>query len=185
MLAQGDLALIKLAAQLMREPSFPESEFEQLKKQALTGIESQKSDPQALAGVVLGKHFNRYPKGDVRYAGSIEEAEEDLKALTLSQLRDHHKQFYAAERGEIAIVGDFDEAAVTGALREAFADWKGGMPYQRISNEFAEVVAVNRAIETPDKENAVFLARMNVNMRDDSADYPALVVANYIMGQSG
>ena len=35
---------------------------------------------------------------------------------------------------------------------------------------------------TPDKENAVFIARQNVNMRDDDPDYPALYVANYILG---
>jgi zinc protease len=179
------VAAIKLLGHVMREPSFPESEFEQLRKQALTGIESQKSDPQALASVMLGKHFNRYPKGDVRYAASLEEAEEDMRSMTLQQLKDYHKQFYAAERGEIAVVGDFDEAAVVQAITEAFGNWKGGVPYVRVGDTFAEVAPVNRKIETPDKENAVFLARMNLNMRDDDADYPALLVANYIMGQSG
>src|SRR5262249_36542541 len=34
----------------------------------------------------------------------------------------------------------------------------------------------------PDKENAIFLARENLDMRDDDADFPALFVADYIMG---
>ncbi|MFO0216474.1 MAG: insulinase family protein, partial [Burkholderiales bacterium] len=176
---------IKLAAHVMREPSFPESEFEQLKKQTLTGLESQKSDPQALASVMLGKHFNTFPKGDVRYSSSIEEAEADTKAVTLEQIRAFHKKFYAAEKGEIAIVGDFDEAEVLKAIRDSFADWKGGVPYVRLSSPYKDVAPANRSVETPDKENSMFLARININMQDTDPDYPALLIANYIMGQSG
>ena len=176
------VAAIKLAAHVMREPGFPESEFEQLKKQTLTGIESQKSDPQALAGVALAKHFNIFPRGDLRYASSFEEAEEDAKAVTLQQVKDYHKTFYAAAKGEIAIVGDFDEAAVTQAIREAFGDWKGGVPYVRFSNPYRDIAPANRALETPDKENATFSARVNVNMNEDDPDYAALFLANHIMG---
>lgn len=178
-------AAIKLLAHVMREPTFPESEFEQLIKQSLTGIESQKSDPQAVAGIALARHFNQFPKGDVRYASSIEEAEADVRAVGLQQLKDFHKKFYAANLGEIAVVGDFDEAVVLKAIRDAFGDWKGGMPYTRIVTPFKDFAPINRNIETPDKENAVFFARMNLQMRDDHPDYPALTVANYIMGQSG
>ena len=38
------------------------------------------------------------------------------------------------------------------------------------------------AVDTPDKENAIFLARQNLDLRDDDPDYPALYVANYILG---
>ena len=36
--------------------------------------------------------------------------------------------------------------------------------------------------DTPDKENAFFLAGMPIEMRDSHADYPALVLGNYILG---
>jgi zinc protease len=175
-------AAIKLAAHVMREPIFPENEFEQLKKQILTGLESQKSDPQALAGVAIAQHFNIFPKGDLRYARSLAEAEADAKAVTLDQLRAYHKQFYGANKGEIAVVGDFDEAEILKAIKDAFGDWKGGVPYVRFSSPYKDIAPVTRALETPDKENAVFIARTNVNMQDTDADYAALVIANYIMG---
>ncbi len=176
------VAAIKLAAHVMREPSFPESEFEQLRKQSLTGLESQKSDPQALASVALSQQFNIFPRGDVRYSTSFAEAEEDLNAVKLADLRAFHKQFYAAAKGDIAIVGDFDEAAVTQAIREAFGDWKGGVPYVRLSSPYKEIASASRKLETPDKENAFFTARTNVNIQDTDPDYAALYLANYIMG---
>ena len=176
------IAAIKLTAHVMRDPSFPESEFEQLRKQTLTGIEAQKSDPQALASVALSKHFNIWPKGDVRYARSLEEAEVDVKAVTLEQLRAYHKRFYAAQAGQIAVVGDFDEGEVIQTVKEVFSDWRGGVPYQRLTAPYRDVPPRVLRVETPDKENAMFIARLNIDMRDDDPDYPALYLANWIMG---
>jgi zinc protease len=100
-------------------------------------------------------------------------------------VKDFHKQFYGAVQGQIAVVGDFDEAAVVKALTDAFGNWKGGVPYQRLSSPFKEFAPTTRSLETPDKENAIFLARINVNMQDTDADFAAMTLANYIMGQSG
>ncbi len=38
------------------------------------------------------------------------------------------------------------------------------------------------SIETPDKANAFFLAGLNLKLRDDDPDYPALVLGNYMLG---
>ena len=44
---------LKLAAEILREPAFPESEFETVKGQRIAGIEAGKSDPQNLAFLEL------------------------------------------------------------------------------------------------------------------------------------
>jgi zinc protease len=41
---------------------------------------------------------------------------------------------------------------------------------------------VNRTFETPDKTNAIFYAGINLPVRDDDADYPSLVMANFMFG---
>ena len=175
-------AAIHLAAHILREPSFPQAELVQLQKQIVTGIESEMSQPEARAGAALAQHFNIYPRGDVRYAESLEESLEDYKAVSLNDVKQYHKSFYGAERAQIAIVGDFDEAEVLKAITESFGGWHTGTPYTRVTRQFKDVDPVNDSIETPDKQNAVFLARLNVDLDDDDADYPALYVANYILG---
>jgi zinc protease len=45
--------------------------------------------------------------------------------------------------------------------------------------------AVNTVLPVPDKANAVFVAGLSIRMRDESPDYPAMVVANYILGGGG
>jgi len=41
---------------------------------------------------------------------------------------------------------------------------------------------VNRSIETPDKQNAMFVAGLRLNLSNTDADYPALTLANYMLG---
>jgi zinc protease len=105
-----------------------------------------------------------------------------VKAVKLEDAKKFYQQFYGASPAEIAIVGDFDEAAVTALLKELFGDWKPVVPYERVLVEYADVGPMEQSIVTPDKENAVFLARENLKIRDDDADFPALYVADYIMG---
>jgi zinc protease len=173
---------LRLVVHTLREPSFPESEFEQLRNQTVTGIMAQRSEPTALASDAISRHFNVYPKGDVRYSPSIDEALEEAKAVKLEDAKRFHREFYGASKAEIAVVGDFDETAVTSLIRELLADWKAKVPYERVPTEFRDIPPLERSIATPDKENAVLIARLNVNVRDDDPDYPALAVANYIFG---
>ena len=63
-----------------------------------------------------------------------------------------------------------------------FAGWNNGTPWTRITANTATSAPVNQSIETPDKENAVFLARIKPRSNQNDPDYPALYVANYILG---
>ncbi len=173
---------LRLAAEVLKTPRFDPAEFEQLRTQTITGIMAQLTEPAARASDELSKVFNIYPKGDWRYSPSLEESLANAKAAKLEDAKRFHDEFYGADPADIAIVGDFDEAKVTALLKELFAGWEPKVPFTRVEREFRDIPAVERAIETPDKENAVFIARENVNMRDDDADYPALYVADYIIG---
>jgi zinc protease len=173
---------LRLAIHVMREPRYDPAEYEQLKNQTITGIMSQFAEPEARAGDELGKVFNTYPKADWRYTPTLEEALEEAKNAKLEDAKRFHEQFYGAQVAEVAIVGDFDEARALVVLKELLADWKPKVPYDRVLREFKDIPAADRSVNTPDKENAVFLARQNIALRDDDADYPALYAANYILG---
>ena len=47
---------------------------------------------------------------------------------------------------------------------------------------YQDVAPSNKALETPDKANAFFIAGQNLTLRDDDPDYPALVLGNYMLG---
>ncbi len=176
---------LRFARELLREPSFPESEFEQIRQQRIGGVESGKTEPNTLAPLDLSRHFNaRYKRGDTRYSPTIDEQIEDLKNVTLDEVRAFYKQFYGAGEGEIVISGQFDPEQVKKLVTELFGDWKSASRYQRIDNTFDKVDAFNDKIETPDKQNALFLFGMPMKMNDEDPDYAALTIAGMVFGGS-
>jgi zinc protease len=176
------VASIKLVAHVLREPSFPQSEFDQLKKLMITSIEAQRSDPSAVASEALGQHFNTYPKGDPRYSPTLQEQLDGIKAVTLDDVKAYYRKFYNANHALFSVVGDFDEAEVTKAIKEGFGDWRNDTPYKRITREYKDIPAANLTLQTPDKENAMLLARMNLDSNQADPDYAALYLADYMLG---
>lgn len=174
-------AAIRLYAHVLREANFPTGEFDQLKRLAITSIESQMRDPGAVAANALAQHFNRYPKGDIRHAPSLKEQVDELQAASREQVVAFHDRFYGNRHLQIAVVGDYDEAEVVAAVRDAFAGWKK-VDWTRVTSRYEAVPPLRTAIETPDKENAVLMARMPLDLNEDDADYPALFLVNYMFG---
>ena len=174
--------VVKLLAELLQEPSFPKEEFDQLKTNFLTNLENERSEPTPLAVRAMEIAFNKYPKGDFRYKGTLDEEIAELKAVTLEDIKNFHKDFYGASTGELSIVGDFDEKEITPLATQLFGNWKSKIPYQRIPAEYFDVPAINKTIETPDKANAFFFARLNLKMKQDNPDYPAFTLGNFMLG---
>jgi zinc protease len=125
-------AALKLVAHVLKEPAFPQSEFEQLRSQSVTSIMAQMSEPNALASQALSRHFNLYPKGDWRYSETLEEALEGVKALKLDDVKRFHQEFYGAGTAELAVVGDFDEGPVQALVKELFAQWVAPKHHERV-----------------------------------------------------
>lgn len=175
-------AVMALIQDLLRNSSFPASEFEQLRTQIITGIESQQSDPEAIAGNELSRHFNTFEKDDPRYADSFAESIAAMKAVTLAQAKDFHKEFYGADHAEFSFVGDYDSAALKVQIEKLFSDWKSQKAFARLESPYKAVATVDKTFETPDKANALVLMRSTFAMNQDNAEYPAMLIGNYILG---
>ncbi|NRR31003.1 insulinase family protein [Oxalobacteraceae bacterium] len=176
---------LRLSAHVLKEASFPEAEFEQLRQQWLVQIEAGRNEPQSLASEAIALHFNHYPKGDPRASLSTDEQLAAVKALKLDDVKAFHKAFYGASNGELAIVGDFDAVAAVKTVEETLGGWRSPSHYARILNSNVDKAPLNQFLNSPDKENGFYAARMNLDLRIDDPDYPALEVANYIFGDGG
>jgi zinc protease len=174
---------LRLAAEILREPSFPEAEFEQVRQQSIASIEEGRSEPQVLAVQGFERRINSiYPRGDVRYVGTVDEQIEDLKKVTLDEAKKFYQQFYGASEGEFTVVGQFDQAGIQKLGEELFGNWKSTAPYARILTPYRKIEPENVKIETPDKQNALSIAGQMFKMSDEDPDYPATIMANYILG---
>ncbi|MEI8326294.1 MAG: insulinase family protein, partial [Betaproteobacteria bacterium] len=77
-------ALMALIRDVLRTPTFPASEFEQLREQGITFTQAQRSEPNAIASQELSRALNPYKRGDIRYARTFDERIEDYKAARLA-----------------------------------------------------------------------------------------------------
>ncbi len=180
---RGNLdAALTLMADILQHPRFDPAEFEQLRKQILVSLESSRNDPSQRAAEALSLQFDHYPPGDWRAARTLDQRIAAVQALTLDDVKAFHRDFYGASSGEIAIVGDFDPDAAARVIQQTLAGWKSAAPYQRVLQNYAEAAPTRQFINTPDKENGTYLAKLGLDIRDEDADYPALVVANYLIG---
>lgn len=175
-------AVLKLAAEVLKEPSFPDSEFDQLKQQMLAQIESQRREPMSIAPLTLTRHLLPYPKDDVRYAPTMDEQVELIKSATLDDVKKFHAEFYGASKSELSVVGDFDPEEMQKLTAGLFGDWKSKASYKRVERPYQKIAPVNQPLETPDKANAAFFAGLTVNLSDEDPDYPALLLGNYMLG---
>lgn len=178
-------ATLQLVTEILRTATFPEKEFEELRQEELAGSEQQLSDPQALAIQARDRYMNPYPKGHINYTLTLQEEIEALKTTKLQDLKQFYKDFYGASDATVSIIGDFDDVQAKKILTEGLGTWKSPKTYKRIEKKFFDVKAANDAIKTPDKANALFLASLNIPMKNDDPDYASAWVGNYILGGGG
>ena len=176
-------AVLKIVTDYLRNPAFPETEFNKLKEERLAQIESQKQEPQAIAFNVAQRTMNPYPKGHVWYTMTFEEEIDAIKKLTINDVRQFYKDFYGAQNAVVSVVGAFDEPVIRATLKNDLGKWKAAKPYARVPLQlFADLKNKTESVQTNDKTNAMFVTGLKFPMRDDDPDYPALFMANYILG---
>ena len=183
---RGKLAdTLRLAAEVVREPSFPAPEFDKLKREIVASLEEGRSEPENVAERALGRLGNPYPVGDVRHVPTVEEEIRSYAGAKLDDVRQFHTRFTGGSHAELAIVGDFDAAATQSLVHDLFGTWKSPAPFARVPDPLVPKPATTLKLETPEKANATMLASLALPLNDASADYPAMAVATYVLGQAG
>jgi zinc protease len=175
---------LSLVIEMLREPSFPAEEFEQMRRSTLTTFASQKTDPGSLAGTALSRRLNPYPSDHPFYVPSLEEREARWRAVDLAQARACYEDMAGASGADVSVVGDFEPEEIAKQVGELLGSWRSPLPYARIPMQLFPADPAQQLIETPDKANAVYRAGLNFAMNDADADFPALYLANYLIGGS-
>jgi len=176
---------IALLAHLLRAPEFPAAALDELQRLTAADIQAQRDDPQAIVSNALARRGDPYPRGDVRHARSFDERLEDSQAVTIDKVKDFHARFYGASQGRFAAVGDFDADAVRRALAAGFGDWVASEPVERVPRPSYAMAPGREVVRTPDKQNATLGVELHLPLSDSDAVYPALMLANFILGSGG
>jgi zinc protease len=174
--------VLNLIRDILRKPILAEKEFELLVQEGTAGLESQRSEPNAMGSQAMALALDVYKKGDIRAARSLDESIAALKAAKLEQVKQFHSSYYGASHSEFALVGDFDSDAVKSQITQLFGDWKSPKAYTRLKAESKVAKPGATQLEAPDKANAFFLAGLPLSLQDTQADFVPLQLANRVLG---
>jgi zinc protease len=175
-------AALALLDDMLKHPKFDEAEFAKIVLDTKADYESSKSDPQSLASEKLSKLLSKYPKGHPYYASSTDEGLEDLAKVKLEDVKKYYSDFYGADNSVSAFVGELDKKQITDFLQTSFGKWNSKASFKEIEPLYFETKATTEIINTPDKTNAMMMAGMNLSISRKNADYPAVMMANELLG---
>ena len=168
---------LRLYAQVLRSPAFPQEKIDLAKKQERTSIASRNDEHldiafRELARLVYGKE---HP-----YARETEYA--TIDAITRDDLVAFHREYFHPDRMILTVYGDFSTKKVQKLLGEIFGDWKKSTkplpPDPAVEKSQAQGVFL---AHKSDVTNSVILLG-HESMRQDNPDYPAMDVYHQIVG---
>lgn len=175
-------AVMKLVTEMLKESTFPGEELDKLKQQNIAALEQQRSEPTDVAVLELRRYINPYRKEDPRYIPTIDESIAMINAVSADDVKNFAKDFYGASNAYVSVVGDFDATATKALISDELANWKSPAVYTRPVTQTKPYSPLIKNIETPDKANAFFFAVQPIKLSIKDPEYPALVMADYIIG---
>jgi zinc protease len=177
-------AVLALVDEVLHEPAFPQDQFDIVIKEALTGLDDQKSDPQTQAFLAAQRALSPYPVNHPLYVPTTEEAIAEIKALKVADLKTLPAMF-GTSNATLTILGDVDAAAIRPWIERTWGSWKSPRPWKRIQRKYTATTAGEQVLDFPDKANATIAAVHTVDMKDDDPDAPAMAAANFALGGGG
>ena len=176
-LAEFSDGLFELLADLARNASFPEDQFERERRQKIEGLRVERTTP----GFLANERMRRVLFGDHRYA-VIAPTEEQVAAYRRSELQHFYQHHYAPSNALLLVVGDFSSDHMLAQIEKAFGSWKGSRPEMLISAAPPE--ALGRQVHLVHLPGAVqtqvLVGNLAITRRDP--DWFRTVLANSIYG---
>lgn len=175
-------AAMDLLAQVLQKPALSEAEFLELQRQRVGRAEQELPEPMPLASNAFSRLLDATPPGHVRHVKPLQEQLADWKAVNVADVKAFHAAYYGSADADFAAVGDFDPAALKAQVTSLYGNWKAAQPYARIADTVKLASGEKLSLETPDKANSVLFAVQPLQLKDDAPQYPALVMANHMLG---
>jgi len=175
-------AAFALIDDILKHPKFDAVEFDKIKLDTKADYEANRSEPQTVASGMLAKKSGKYPKGHPNYASDIDESLADLAAVKLEDVKKYYADFYGANNSITSFVGELDKKQIVDFLVKSLGGWTSKLPYKEVETKYFDIPGSVENISTPDKANAALMGNINLNISEKNADYPAVFMANELLG---
>ena len=120
--------LMSVVTDVLYNPSFPQAEFDKIKKQTLSGLAANATDPNAMMSNVAS--ILNYGRGHAY--GEIQ-TETTTNNIKLETCKDYYDTFFVPNNAYLTIVGDVTPAEAKMMAEKYFGKWKK-QPLKQIKN---------------------------------------------------
>jgi len=176
-LAEFSSGILELVADLARNASFPDDEFERERRQRLEELKVERTTP----GFLANERLRRVLFGEHPYA-IIAPTEDQVAAFRREQLVEFYRDHYVPSDSLLIVVGDFSVDSMLEQVEKIFGTWKAPKPEAPKSP--APPHHVGRRVYLVDRpgtvQTQVLLGNLAITRRDP--DWYRLVLANSIFG---
>jgi len=113
--------LLSVMTDVLYNPSFPQDEFEKIRKRTASGLASDKTNPDAIAAKIrtvvnFGKN---HPYGEV-------ETEQTIKNINIDDCKNYINTYFKPNNAYLVIVGDITPTEARMQAEKYFSQWKKG-----------------------------------------------------------
>lgn len=176
-LSEHGPALVALMADILQNPSLPESKLDRLKRDRIRQVSIAKTQP----GTIAQEKFRGVMYGEHPY-GLLFPTQEMVQRYTVEDIRGFYEANFGAGRTHVYVAGRFDQAAMEEAIRSAFSGWARGTEPELPLPEPESERAVHLVDLPGAAQSNVYIGLPVIDPSEE--DYVALQVTNALLGGS-
>jgi zinc protease len=169
--------ILRLAAEMVLQPVFPESELDLYRRNTVEHLKFQRSQP----GFLAGEQSARLIYGEHPYSRASP-SPTDVETLSKEDLRSVHSAAYIPNNAIFVVVGDVDRTEVVREIEDLFGGWPAGEFTAPSFPAFPE--RTSRTLTVVDRpgsaQSNIVLGNRAIERRNP--DYFPLLVMNQVLG---
>ncbi len=167
-----------LLTDALKNPAFSQESFSKLQSMTITDLKSNEKSTPTIASRV----YNALSYGKNTAQGEFT-TEENVKGLTLADVKEAYKNYITPSRSYLTFVGDITPEAAKALADKALANWQGTkLPVPTVPMVQNPGKTEIDFVDIPTAVQGELRVGNIVNNPLNNKDYHALLLANYILG---
>jgi predicted Zn-dependent peptidase len=171
-------SLLGLLSEVVLQPALSTEELEKIRKQVLSGIESNKDDADAISGNVVKKlvYGASHPYGEMMTTKTVNQ-------VSIADVKSFLSTYWVPNVAYLIFVGDIEPATAKALAEKSFGTWKRGTATKQ---NFAKPIKPSKTyvaiVDRPASVQSVVAIASTVDLYPGSANDIAGSVMNNILG---
>jgi zinc protease len=169
--------ILKLMAEMVLAPAFPENEVALYKQNTIEHLKFQRSQP----GFLADEQVSRIIFGDHPYA-VVSPSESDIEKIDRERLVNYHRRAFVPNNATLIVVGDLESETFVQEVAGLFGEWEKGEIEEREFGAPPERSDVTLTIVDRPGSAQSNIVLSNLAIRRNHPDYFPVLVMNQVLG---